>query len=173
MAIITQFPHRIQKSGNTRTNTTNASRKAMLAKVHIAKKNLGMDDATYRELLGNNFNVTSSADLSNDGLHRLVLYLVGLGFTPTGKGGSARPKGSFSKAKMNKIGALLAEKGADEGTAVPWNYAIGILKRQTGGHATRFDMATDTELDAVIAALVRDAKRKGRYVEQWGKAVED
>ncbi len=34
---------------------------------------------------------------------------------------------------MRKIEAMLAEKGRAEGTAVPWGYAVAILKRQSGG----------------------------------------
>jgi hypothetical protein len=65
---------------------------------------------------------------------------------------------------MKKIEALLAEKGKVEGKDMPWGYAVGILKRQTGGRATQFSAATPAELKGVIAALYRDAARKGRRV---------
>jgi len=40
------------------------SRSANLAKIHIAKKQLGMDDATYRAMLQSHGGVTSSKDLT-------------------------------------------------------------------------------------------------------------
>ncbi len=47
------------------------SRKALLAKVHIAKKQLGMDDTTYRAMLEHNFGVESASKL---GLKKLVQF---------------------------------------------------------------------------------------------------
>lgn len=61
-------PNRIQKQRN-----------GLLAIVHIAKQNLGMDDATYRDLLLN-WGVKSSAALSISELEDLVDHFQSLGF---------------------------------------------------------------------------------------------
>ena len=76
---------------------------------------------------------------------------------------------------MQKIEALLAEKGRVEGTDMPWAYAVGILKRQTRGEITSFQSPdlTDEALNGVIAALSRDADRKGRYHEVYGRSVDE
>jgi hypothetical protein len=63
---------------------------------------------------------------------------------------------------MRKIEALLAEKGRVEGTDMPWAYAVGILKKHSNGVTRCFEHATPEQLRAVIAALMKDAKRHGR-----------
>jgi hypothetical protein len=68
------------------------------------------------------------------------------------------------KPLMEKIEALLAEKGRVEGTHVPWGYAVAVLKRQSGGVTRCFEHATPEQLQGVIAALMYDAKRHGRRV---------
>lgn len=46
----------------------------MLAKVHIAKKDLCLDDALYRDILNIEFGVDSAAELSNRELEQLVAH---------------------------------------------------------------------------------------------------
>jgi len=48
-------------------------RNVLLAKVHIAKKDLCLDDVLYRDILKTEFGVGSAADLSNDELEQLVV----------------------------------------------------------------------------------------------------
>ena len=63
------------------------SRKAMLAKVHIGKKDLGWDQDTYCQVLVGRFGVQSAADLSADQLAELCDYLKsqGVNFRPRDK----------------------------------------------------------------------------------------
>lgn len=49
-------------------------RRGLLAKVHIAIKDLCIDDGTYREILRREFGVASAAALSNRELEALVRY---------------------------------------------------------------------------------------------------
>ena len=164
-------------------------RLAMLGKIHIAllgnkKTNtLGLFDTlegftrdVYEFTLQERYGVTSSSQLNNAQLHELILYLKTLGFKA--KRGHMRknaPETLFNdttnmnrEARMGKIEAMLAEKGRAEGTDVPWGYAVSILKRQTAncqnGQVSSFEKATPTQLDDVIAALYRDARRKNRRV---------
>lgn len=152
------------------------ARKSMLAKVHVAKKQLGMKDDEYRAMLNGMFEVESSKDLTPEQMHRFLIALAEVGFKGTkghAKAGSNRKKtipaaltedtsGLDRTPLMRKIEALLAEKGRVEGTDVPWKYAVKILMNQTGGVIKHFDHATPGQLRGVIAALTRDAKRKGR-----------
>lgn len=158
-------------------------RKALLAKIHVAKAQLGLTDAEYRSLLDGHFGAASAADLDLVELKRMVLVMQEYGFVPAR--GRAR-RGSSRKREipatlapgaddilgreplMRKIEALLAEKGRCEGTEVPWAYAVGILKRQSGGVTRCFEHATPEQLRGVIAALTGDAKRKGRYAGSRG-----
>jgi phage gp16-like protein len=51
--------------------------------LHVAKAKLGLDDETYRDLLSAEAGVTSSKDLDNAGLNRVLNRLKKLGFTNT------------------------------------------------------------------------------------------
>lgn len=158
-------------------------RRFMIAKVKIAQKQIGMDDDTYHAMLDELFGVESCTKLNNEQLHKLILHFQKCGWQA--KRGSARrgadrkrgvPSNLQREPLMRKIEALLAEKGREEGTLMPWAYAVGILKKQTrgaGGEVKALEHATGEQLCNVIAALVRDAQRKGRYVEQWGRDVTD
>lgn len=139
------------------------NQKAMLAKVHIAKQRLGLDDEIYRGILSERFGVDSSKDLDMTGLNDLLLHLQRLGFQPTPRRKSADPYDV--DAQIRKIEALLSEKGRVEGTDVPWGYAMAILKRQTGGKVKSFEDASALELRGVIVALIRDAHKHGRRVQ--------
>lgn len=162
-------------------------RKAMLAKVHIARNQQGMSEDDYRAMLDARYSVTSARDLTDKQLHDLLLYMQQLGAVFTR--GSARKRSGKANRKreipaalthddaelgreayLKKIEALLAEKGRAEGTHMPWGYAVGILKRQTGGRLKSLDQADVPQLRDVIAALVYDARRKGRFAGTWGEA---
>lgn len=153
-------------------------RTALLAKVHIAKTQLGMTDGEYLTLLDSYYNVNSAGVLDLAELKGLVLVMQReYGFKPTK--GSAKRKATRKKAipatlqsgvndpldrkpLMEKIEAQLTEKGRVEGTHVPWGYAVAVLKKQSGGVTRCFEHATAEQLRGVISALTRDARRKGR-----------
>lgn len=63
------------------------SRNAMLAKIHIGKKDLGWDDDTYRAALHGRFGVASAAKLSDSELAEFCEYLrtQGVTFRPKDK----------------------------------------------------------------------------------------
>ena len=192
-AAVVIFPKELQAPPPSRSDAV-ASRKrgeaeakdrrnAMLGKIHMALAALyarartdpelsGFCEDVYRYKLRDEFGVDSARDLDNRQLHAVLLWLESLGWRPRrGKRRSA-PKalsdGGTRQARMKKIEAMLAEKGRVEGTDMPWGYAVAILKRQTanepGGPVTSLDKARLSHLDDVIAALYRDAKRRGRRV---------
>jgi phage gp16-like protein len=138
--------------------TSTDTRRAMLAKVHIAKKDLCLDDGTYRMMLDNLFGVDSSGKLSLKQLDELLGHMASRGFVAVKKG-DARPSDSAARGKpiIAKIGALLAELGQREGRHVSWNYAVGILKRQSG--VMRLEWAKPEQLRAVVAALDKRVKK--------------
>jgi phage gp16-like protein len=60
----------------------------LLAKIHIAKKELGLDEETYREMIGKavgNANLRSSKDLSNEQALKLIRYFKDKGWVPKSK----------------------------------------------------------------------------------------
>lgn len=124
-------------------------RKKELAKIHIAKKELGLDDDTYRAILRHYGGVDSAATLSSDGRRRVLDQLAARGFTgkPQDK---HRPK--KMTPQMQKIEALLAD------SKLPWRYAVGISKQMYGKQ--RLEWLTGDELGGVITALVMRAEKR-------------
>jgi phage gp16-like protein len=57
----------------------------LLAKIHIAKKELGLPDETYRDVLNSLFKVHSSRFLSNDQALKLIRYFKDKGWVPKSK----------------------------------------------------------------------------------------
>ena len=64
-------------------------RRGLLAKVHIAIKDLCINDDTYRDILRREFGVASAAALSNRELESLVRYFQSKGWSP--KQGKSQP----------------------------------------------------------------------------------
>lgn len=155
---------------SARRSRTTENRKAMLAKVHIGKKRLGIDDETYRALLSDSYGVNTAAKLSVKQLDNLLMRFQAMG-AELNQG--ADPRGLKTRTErgsyLRKIEALLAEKGSDEGRHISWDYAVGILERQTKGAVKSLDAASIEQLRKVIAALTYDARRKGRFAGTWGE----
>lgn len=161
----------VKRSPNTRSENI---RKGLLAKVHVAKAQLGMDDADWRALLEERFGVRSSALLSLGQLESLAGHLEKRGWTPSrirkpfdrhGKPHVATrdDSGMGREGQMRKIEALLAELGRAEGRYMPWDYAAAILKHQTG--LTRLEYAEPSQLRGVIAALSKNVASKRRHAD--------
>ena len=132
------------------------SRKSLLAKVHIAKKDLALDDGTYRAILERQTGESSCTACSTQQLVRVVAYLRTLGWQEPAKKPSRRKPAARPDAAgyVDKIEALLAEAKR------PWSYAASIAKRMYG--AEKLEWLSAGQARGVLAALVRDAKRHGR-----------
>ncbi len=126
------------------------SKQSLLAKVHIAKKDMGLDEETYRSILERVTGHRSAGACAVHELTRVVDELRRLGWAPVTK--PAPPKGKA--ALMGKITALLAEARR------PDSYAEAMASRMYKRDALTF--CTPKELQGVIAALSRDARRHGR-----------
>ena len=73
-------------------------RRAMLAKVHIARKDLGLDDDDYRQILADETGKTSAADLSAEQLDAVLARFQARGWKPVQK----RPAGKPAQHPMAK-----------------------------------------------------------------------
>ena len=84
-------------------------RNAELAQIHIAKKDLGLDDDTYRSMLFTVARVHSSKDLDFHGRKRVLAHMKARGWKnkPAAKAKSTRPLASDDQSK--KIRALWIE----------------------------------------------------------------
>lgn len=88
--------------------TADAQRNIELAKIHIAKAQLGMADDEYRALLKTLGGVNSAADLSWEGRQKVLDHFKRCGFR--GKAKPIRPK--VSEGQLEKIRGLWADLDA-------------------------------------------------------------
>lgn len=87
--------------------TGEASRRADLAKIHLAKKQLGLDDDTYRDILWAVCRARSAADLDSQGRARLLAHFRHLGWRPA----PARKAGGPKDRKIWSLWYQLKEAG--------------------------------------------------------------
>lgn len=135
------------------------SRNSGLAQIHIAKKQLGWDDDTYRAVLWAQARVKSSAELDHAGRSKVLAYMAAQGAVlghAAGKPGKhpgrpAKPPADRA-AQVGKVEALLADAGR------PWAYAHGMCKRMF--KVDRVEFANAEQLQSLIAALMYDQKRR-------------
>lgn len=119
-------------------------RKGLIASIHIARKDLGLDDEIYRELLFNVTGEVSSAKCSVKQLCAMLAELRKKGWKPK----TEDPLASLRKKIRAQCHALEA----------PIDYAEAIIKRQARGLAN-LKTATREQLTACIAALTIRQRR--------------
>lgn len=153
------------QSQTQRETAAAISRKRDLAKIHIAIKQLGVDDSTYREMLFNIAGVKSAADLNGRGRAAVVRHLRRCGFKTSPKKSrgyksahkSAKASGMHKQSSpdraplLSKIGAILADLG------LPWDYADGMAKHMFRVDKTRW--LYPDQLHKLTAALIYHQKR--------------
>ena len=136
--------------------------RANLAKIHIAKKELNLDDDIYRDILHVQFKKRSSANLSDLQCVKLLQHFESLGWKQSeGKPKKAadhgrKPHHMNKSAYLSKIEALLAEAGRS------WAYADGMAKHMYKVDSLQF--CEPDQLRGIVAALVKNAKKEGRRV---------
>ena len=145
-----------------------AQRKAMLGKIHFGLERLyaklgGFTEDTYRYFMRERWGVDSAAKLNIKQLDEVLHWMAELGFQGNHPYYARRDYHRMgTTALIGKINALLTEKGKKEGNFVSLEYAEGILRNMTRGEKTDLRPATPVQLRGVIAALTKDAGRKGR-----------
>lgn len=128
-------------------------RSANLAKIHIAKKQLGMDDATYRAMLQLHGGVSSSKDLTPLGAAKVLQHLEQAGFKPKAPNKGKRPNPPANRrALISKIEAQLADAGR------PWAYVDSMAQKMF--KVSKVAWLDAVQLGKVVAALSYDAKRR-------------
>tara|TARA_R110002020_G_scaffold34066_35_gene103982 strand:- start:13343 stop:13975 length:633 start_codon:yes stop_codon:yes gene_type:complete len=141
-----------------------------LAKLHIAKKQLGLDDDTWRDLLERETGKRSSRDMSDRERGRVLDVLKNQGFKPVSKGSRKGLDGKYA-AKLQALWiagynlGLIREK--DDAAL------LAFVKRQTGIDHTRFlryhEDATKA-IEALKGWLERDGGvdwSKDRFLPDW------
>lgn len=130
--------------------------KAQLSIIHVAKRQLGLDDAAYRDLLWHLAGVRSSRELTPSGFELLMQCFAELGFKSTSR---LKPlparAGMATPAQVQKMRALWAEFTDGKGTDL-------TLGKWLDGHfkvsSVRFVSAELAQV--VIGGMVRMRDRK-------------
>jgi phage gp16-like protein len=123
-------------------------RNSDLAKIHVAKKQLGMDDDTYRSMLSNVAGVQSARDLTIRQRGLVLAHLRMLGWQPAARKRRREPGDvrRDNQPLMSKIGALLADMSLE------WAYADGIAAQMFKVESVRF--CSGHQLHKIVAALM-------------------
>jgi len=133
-------------------------RNLQLSKIHIAKKDLGLDDETYRALLKRVIGVTSAKNIAPLQAAKVLAEFERLGWQsktkPPSKGRAAPSVAPDRQKLVGKIQAFMAEAGR------PWEYADGMAKRMF--KVDRVEWLDAKQLGSLVSALAYDAKRHGR-----------
>ncbi|WP_447588678.1 gp16 family protein [Aquipseudomonas campi] len=129
-----------------------------LAKIHIAKQQLGLDDETYRALLARVAGVRSAKELNPRQVGAVLREFERLGFQPkpsAKRTGRTKPNPAAErKALVGKIEAQLSEAGR------VWAYADAMALRMF--KVAQVEWCNPDQLRRLVAALAYDAKRHGR-----------
>ncbi len=135
-------------------NTRKDSRRNDLAKIHIAKKDLGLDDETYREMLLNVAGVTSSAQLDEEGRKKILRHFEQHGYKFHHKSAKASgmhlPASPERASYLSMIGSLLTS------LEKPWSYADSIAR-----HVYKVDKVRwlkPEQLKVVMVLLMKNEK---------------
>jgi phage gp16-like protein len=125
-------------------------RRRELAKIHCLRRDLGLDEDTYRDALEQIAGVRSASELDERGRQKVIEVLR----HDAGKRGEypGRPHNMKKRPELAKIEALLADSGRS------WAYGEGIARRMY--KKQRLAFCTPEELRGVITALVKDAQRR-------------
>lgn len=133
-------------------------RRQQLTRIHLAKKKLGLDDATYRSLLLRVGGHASSADMTTEQRNAVLREFVRLGFKEARKTEQRRrwpgePKNCDDVPMLRKVRALLTDEHR------PWNYAHHLAERMF--KVKRVEWLREDQLHSLVGALQIDKNRKG------------
>lgn len=132
-------------------------RRAMTAKIHVAKKQLALADDDYRQILLDSAGRSSAADCTDAELERVLKRLQEIGFKPLVKSGSTRPAQHPMARKARALWISLYHLGA---VRSPDEKALeSFAKRQLG--CERLVWANQSDGYRLIEALKAMAERHG------------
>jgi phage gp16-like protein len=145
-------------------------RSRLLSRVHIAKKALGLDEDTYREMLGS-LGVKSAGDLALPPLRQVTAALERDVRRMQARGAAApapdrNPYADTPRnldvpdrsAQLGKISALLTEM------SLAWGYADGIALQMFQVAKAEW-LAESGQRAAIIAALVKESRRRHAWFQ--------
>lgn len=152
----------LQKSVKSPAQTRMASqRRAQLAKIHIGKKDLGLDDDTYRDVLESVTGRRSAGDLNYQQLNAVIDAFKSKGWNPVKrKRGGKRYRKTHNDAEVRMVYALWTAMREEK--IVKAQTPDGFVKRMTGVENTEWLKPEDARV--VIEAL-KKMRARGSQAE--------
>jgi phage gp16-like protein len=138
-------------------------RKGLLAKIHIAKSQLGLNDDEYRDFLESLTNLRSCADMSISQMEAVIQSMFRLGFKPKSVNPAHSPPTSHKAdpSQTDKIRAMWIDLGKRGIVRTPTEPALRkFIKRIT--KVDSIEWLSIDESSAVIAALGEMGKKNDR-----------
>ncbi len=138
----------------TKRAAVSTAKMAMMAKIHIAKKELGLDDDTYRDVLWRVTGKRSCKNMLIGELEAVVKDMEASGFKPKAAKQYGKKPNVIERrqALMGKIEAMLADMN------LSWNYAHGMASSMFD--IKRLEWLSDNQLYKVTQALSIHHRRK-------------
>jgi phage gp16-like protein len=134
----------------TPTTSQKTPRRKQLAAIHAAKRDLALDEATYRSVLWTLARVKSAADLDAHGRAAVLDHFKSRGWRALGKGRGGRVRLPAERRSLRaKIDLMLGDR--------PAAYADALAQKICG--VERLDWCTPAQLQKIVAALWYDAQR--------------
>ena len=136
-----------------------AHRTKQLQRIHIAKKQLGLDDDTYRSLLMRVGGKPSSAKMTTAERNAVIAEFVRLGFKEADrkerrKRFPGRPTDCDKSPMLLKVEALVTDSKR------PWSYAHAMSKQMF--KVARVEWLRPDQLHSLVSALQVDANRRNK-----------
>lgn len=134
-------------------NRQTQNRKGLIAKIHIGKSQLQMDNDSYRALLYRTAKKSSCTEMTVIELEAVLKEMKRLGFTPKRAGTGRKPSVAKSKtALLSKIEAILAD------LRLSWSYAEGMAKQMFGRE--KIEWLNVIETQKLLQALIYHQRRQ-------------
>lgn len=121
------------------------TRKNMLAKIHIAKAQLDLEDDVYRDLLEYVTGLRSCAKMNKQQLENVLITLEQKGFQSKSSVGRMPLHLAEHRPMFNKLAVLLKQVGKK------WAYVDGMAKKMFD--VERVNMLNADQLHKVVSAL--------------------
>lgn len=139
----------------------------LIAQIHIAKKQLNMDDDTYRKVLKNATGTTSCADMGIINLHKALQAFKDLGFKPIkprpGKK-ALSPKSKGTRVdKMRAIWITMQQRGliSDSSETALLHWVQGQLNKRAAAPIDSLQwLDSHAECNRLLEQLKQWSKRK-------------
>lgn len=135
-------------------------RTQQLGLIHCAKRDLGLDDEMYRDVLWTVARVRSAKDLDAYGRERVLKHFQERGWVSKGK---AAPKGvrrNPGRVQLDREGYRSKIEAQLATLQEEWSYADSIARRMFRIDSTRF--CSEEQLRKVVAALFYEIKRRAQ-----------